>query len=125
MKPNRSTSFLSQEEFDRIKGQYAKFNEPWETTEVEELKAMAADQIPIEEIAVQLQRTPNSVKMKLKALGLYFPKPAPNAWTNDEESKLIELYSKDIPFEEIAEELGRSINAVVSRLVRLRIHLFN
>lgn len=57
MKPNRSTSFLSQEEFDRIKGQYAKFNEPWETTEVE--------------------------------------------------------------------ELGRSINAVVSRLVRLRIHLFN
>jgi hypothetical protein len=79
MKPNRSTCFLSQERFDQIKSKYANFNTPWQETEVEELKAMFADQLPVEEIATQLQRTPNSIKMKLKALGL-FPsahEPAP------------------------------------------------
>lgn len=75
MKPNRSTCFLSQERFDQIKSKYANFNAPWQGTEVKELKAMFADQISIEDIANQLQRTPNSIKLKLKALGLFPSSP--------------------------------------------------
>lgn len=125
MKPNRTTCFLPQEEFDKIKDRYSKFNEPWQESEIEELKVMAADQIILDEIAGQLQRTPNSVKMKMRTLGLYTPKPAPTAWTSDDEDHLIELYNNDIPFEDIAQELGRSVRAVISRLVYLRANLFN
>ena len=124
MKPNRSTCFLSQEAFDRIKSNYSKFNEPWQGSEIEELKTMAADQVPFEQIANQLQRTPNSVKMKLKTLGLYTPKPMPGTWSSDDEARLIEMYNDDLPFEDIAQELGRSVSAVVTRLVHLRINLF-
>ena len=93
MKPNRTTCFLSQEAFDRIKSNYSKFNEPWQDSEIEELKTMAADQVPFEQIANQLQRTPNSVKMKLKSLGLYTPKPMPGTWRSDDEARLIEMYT--------------------------------
>ena len=125
MKPNRTTCFLSQEAFDRIKSNYSKFNEPWQDSEIEELKTMAADQVPFEQIANQLQRTPNSVKKKLKSLGLYTPKPMPGTWRSDDEARLIEMYNDGLPFEDIAQELGRSVSAVVTRLVHLRINLFD
>lgn len=125
MKPNRTTCFLSQEEFNRIKSQYTKFNEAWQDSEIEELKSMAADQLSLEDISAQLQRTPNSVKMKMKALGLYTPKPSPAAWSSEDESKLVKLYNEGVPFEEIAAELSRSVSAVVTRLVHLRVNLFN
>ena len=124
MKPNRTTCFLSEEEFNRIKSQYAKFNEAWQDSEIEELKSMAADQLSLEDISAQLQRTPNSVKMKMKALGLYTPKPGPAAWSSEEESNLVKLYNEGLPFEEIAEGLGRSVSAVVTRLVHLRVNVF-
>lgn len=122
---NRTTCFLPMEEYNRIKSQYAKFNEPWQTSEVEELKTMATDGVPMGNIAIQLQRTPNSVKMKLRSLGLYTPKPSSRPWTPDDEAKLIRMYNDDIPFEDIAQEFGRSVSAVVSRLVLLRVKLFN
>lgn len=122
---NRTTCFLPQEEYDRIKSQYAKFNEPWQSSEVDELKTMATDCIPLGDIAIQLQRTPNSVKMKLRSLGLYTPRPASRPWSADDEAKLIRMYNDDVPFEEIAGEFGRSVKAVISRLVQLRVKLFN
>lgn len=122
---NRTTCFLPQEEYDRIKSQYAKFNEPWQSSEVDELKTMATDCIPLGNIAIQLQRTPNSVKMKLRSLGLYTPRPASRPWSADDEAKLIRMYNDDVPFEEIAGEFGRSVKAVISRLVQLRVKLFN
>lgn len=125
MAANRTTCFLPEEEFNRIKSQYAKFNEPWQSSEVEELKTMATDGVPLGNIAIQLQRTPNSVKMKLRSLGLYTPKPSSKPWSSDDESRLIQLYNDEVPFEEIADEFGRSVRAVVSRLVHLRVKLFN
>ncbi|MBO4476609.1 MAG: hypothetical protein J5737_07815 [Bacteroidales bacterium] len=113
------------EEYNRIKSQYSKFNEPWQSSEVDELKTMAADNVPVGDIAMQLQRTPNSVKMKLKSLGLYTAKPASKPWSNDDEAKLVQLYNNDVPFEDMAQEFGRSVGAIISRLVQLRVKLFN
>lgn len=113
------------EEYNKIKNRYAKFNEPWQSSEVEELESMAADSVPLGDIATQLQRTPNSVKMKMRSLGLYTPRPQPKPWSPDDEARLIQLYNDDVPFEEIAAEFDRSVGAVVSRLVLLRVKLFN
>ena len=52
--PNRSTAFLPQEKFDQIRAAYARFNEPWLPSEVEELKAMAEDKVTEEDMAAQL-----------------------------------------------------------------------
>ena len=123
MKPNRSTCFLSQEEFEKIRAKYAKFNEPWSPDEENELREMAADSQPINTMAEQLQRTPNSVRMKLKALGIL--KPRPTVWTEEDDSYLIDAYERDIPLEDIARRLNRSEKALVNRLVHLRIHLFD
>ena len=125
MANNRTTCFLPIEEYNRIKSQYAKFNEPWQSSEVDELKTMTADGIPLGNIALQLQRTPNSVKMKLRSLGLYTPKPASKPWSTDDEAKLVQLYNDDVPFDQIAEVFGRSVRAIISRLVYLRVKLFN
>ena len=125
MAANRTTCFLPIEEYNRIKSQYAKFNEPWQSSEVEELRMMTADGVPLGNIALQLQRTPNSVKMKLRSLGLYTPKPASKPWSTDDEAKLVQLYNDDVPFDQIAEVCGRSVRAIISRLVYLRVKLFN
>lgn len=125
MANNRTTCFLPIEEYNRIKSQYAKFNEPWQSSEVDELKTMTTDGIPLGNIALQLQRTPNSVKMKLRSLGLYTPKPASKPWSTDDEAKLVQLYNDDVPFDQIAEVCGRSVRAIISRLVYLRVKLFN
>ena len=125
MAANRTTCFLPIEEYNRIKSQYAKFNEPWQSSEVDELKTMTTDGIPLGNIALQLQRTPNSVKMKLRSLGLYTPKPASKPWSTDDEAKLVQLYNDDVPFDQIAEVCGRSVRAIISRLVYLRVKLFN
>lgn len=125
MANNRTTCFLPIEEYNRIKSQYAKFNEPWQSSEVDELKTMTADGVPLGNIALQLQRTPNSVKMKLRSLGLYTPKPASKPWSTDDEAKLVQLYNDDVPFDQIAEVFGRSVRAIISRLVYLRVKLFN
>ena len=125
MAANRTTCFLPIEEYNRIKSQYAKFNEPWQSSEVDELKTMTTDGIPLGNIALQLQRTPNSVKMKLRSLGLYTPKPASKPWSTDDEAKLVQLYNDDVPFDQIAEVFGRSVRAIISRLVYLRVKLFN
>ena len=125
MANNRTTCFLPIEEYNRIKSQYAKFNEPWQSSEVEELRMMTTDGIPLENIALQLQRTPNSVKMKLRSLGLYTPKPTSKPWSTDDEAKLVQLYNDDVPFDQIAEVCGRSVRAIISRLVYLRVKLFN
>ena len=125
MANNRTTCFLPLEEYNRIKSQYAKFNEPWQSSEVDELRMMTTDGIPLGNIALQLQRTPNSVKMKLRSLGLYTPKPASKPWSTDDEAKLVQLYNDDVPFDQIAEVFGRSVRAIISRLVYLRVKLFN
>ena len=125
MANNRTTCFLPLEEYNRIKSQYAKFNEPWQSSEVDELKTMTADGVPLGNIALQLQRTPNSVKMKLRSLGLYTPKPASKPWSTDDEAKLVQLYNDDVPLDQIAEVFGRSVRAIISRLVYLRVKLFN
>ena len=74
----------------------------------------------LDQMAGHLGRTPNSIKMKLKALGLYVPKPAPRPWSEDDDRELVELYCEGSSFEELAMIFGRSENAVISRLVRLR-----
>ena len=124
MKPNRTTLFLSQEAFERLKARYPKLNEPWQGADVEELKAMAADKVPLAAMSEQLGRTPNSLRIKLKSLGLYEPAASPKLWTEEEEKQLVEMYKQDVSFEDMAAHFGRSVRALVSRLVLLRMKLF-
>ena len=124
MTMNSKPFFLPQAEYERLKSLYPKFNEPWQAAEIDELKAMYNDGVPIREISEQLGRTQKSIRLRLTALGLYEPKPSPKAWTEDDERRLVRMYNEDLSFKEMSDILGRSEGAVVSRLVRLRVKLF-
>ena len=114
------TFFLSPERYDDLKGRYAKFNEPWASDEVDELRRMAADGVSRAEMSEQLGRTPNAIKMKLQSLGLYFPKPAARPWTDLDDDALVKLYREGASFTTLAATFSRSENAIISRLIRLR-----
>ena len=124
MTTNRRTLFLSPEEYDRLKAAYPKFNEPWQSDEEQELKSMAADKVPLKDMSAQLGRTANSLKMKLKSLGLYEPRPSSKPWTEADEKILVHMYNEGLSFEEMADHFGRTQGAIVSRLVKLRVNLF-
>ena len=112
--------FLSPEQYADLKGRYAKFNEPWTSDEEEELRQMAADGLSRESMSAQLGRSPNAVKMKLQSMGLYVPKPAAKPWTPQDEDALVEMYLSGASFSLLATTFGRTENAIIARLVRLR-----
>lgn len=112
--------FLTPEQYGDLKGRYAKFNEPWTGDETEELRQMALDGVTRAEMSAQLGRTPNAIKMKLQSLGLYVPKPAARPWTDLDDAALVQQYRDGASFATLAATFGRSENAVISRLVRLR-----
>ena len=114
------TLFLSPEQYDNLRGRYAKFNEPWTADELDELRRMAADGVPRAEMSEQLGRTPNAIKMKLQSLGLYVPKPAAKPWTDLDDDALVKLYREGASFTTLAATFSRSENAILSRLIRLR-----
>lgn len=112
--------FLTPEQYGTLKARYAKFNEPWTADEADELRRMAEDGVSREEMSQQLSRTPNAVKMKLQSMGLYVPKPAAKPWTTDDDAALVRQYLAGASFADLATAFGRTENAIVSRLVRLR-----
>ena len=112
--------FLTPEQYGDLKGRYAKFNEPWTADEVDELRRMAADGVPRAEMAEQLGRTPNAIRMKLQSLGLYVPKPAAKPWTPLDDDALVKLYREGASFTTLSATFNRSENAILSRLIRLR-----
>ena len=112
--------FLSPEQYADLKGRYAKFNEPWTADEAEELRQMAADGVTRAEMAAQLGRSPNAIKLKLQSLGLYVPKPASKPWTPEDENALVKLYRDGVSFAELASVFGRTEGAILRRLIRLR-----
>ena len=112
--------FLTPEQYGDLKGRYVKFNEPWSVDEVDELRRMAADGVPRAEIAEQLGRTPNAIRMKLQSLGLYVPKPAAKPWTDLDDDALVKLYREGASFTTLAATFSRSENAIITRLIRLR-----
>ena len=114
------TLFLSPEQYDNLRGRYAKFNEPWTADELDELRRMAADGVPRAEMSEQLGRTPNAIKMKLQSLGIYVPKPAAKPWTDLDDDALVKLYREGASFTTLAATFSRSANATLSRLTRLR-----
>ena len=112
--------FLSPEQFADLKSRYAKFNEPWTAEEAEELRQMAADGVTRADMAAQLGRSPNAIKMKLQSLGLYVPKPAAKPWTPEDEHALVKLYRDGVSFAELAAVFGRTEGAILRRLILLR-----
>ena len=112
--------FLSPDQYSDLKGRYAKFNEPWTDDEVEELRRMAADDIPRADMSEQLGRTPNAIRMKLQSLGLYTPKPAAKPWTPLDDDALVKMYREGASFTTLSATFGRSENAILTRLIRLR-----
>ncbi len=124
MSVNGFTRFLPPEDYEKLRAKYPKFNEPWDDNDVDELKKMYADGQPLQEMAEQLGRTPNSLRLRLKAFGLWESPPAPRQWTGEDDAALVEAYEAGTSFEELAERFGRSQRAIVSRLVLLRVKLF-
>ena len=112
--------FLSPDQYSDLKGRYAKFNEPWTPDEVEELRRMAADNVPRADMSEQLGRTPNAIRMKLQSLGLYTPKPAAKPWTPLDDDALVKLYREGASFTTLSATFGRSENAILKRLILLR-----
>ena len=112
--------FIPPEQYDQLKGRYAKFNEPWTAEETEELRQMAADGVTRAEMSQQLGRTPNAIKLKLQSLGLYVPKPAGRPWSADDDASLVRQYLAGASFASLAAAFNRTENAVISRLIRLR-----
>ena len=112
--------FLSPDQYSDLKGRYAKFNEPWTPDEVEELRRMAADNVLRADMSEQLGRTPNAIRMKLQSLGLYTPKPAAKPWTPLDDDALVKLYREGASFTTLSATFGRSENAIITRLIRLR-----
>ena len=112
--------FLSPEQYEALKGRYAKFNEPWTAEEADELKQMAADGVSRADMSQQLGRSPNAVKMKLQSLGLYVPKPAARPWTAEDDASLVRQYLAGDSFAALAAAFGRTEGAIISRLIRLR-----
>ena len=112
--------FLSPDQYSDLKGRYAKFNEPWTADEVEELRRMAADGVPRADMSEQLGRTPNAIRMKLQSLGLYTPKPAAKPWTDLDDDTLVKMYREGASFTILSSTFGRSENAIITRLIRLR-----
>lgn len=116
--------FMEPEDYARMKEKYPKFNEPWTKEDVSELEAMAQDKVALDAMAESLQRTNNAVRMKLKALGLWESRPKGLPWTEEANRDLVEMYEEGEAFEDMAARFNRSINAVVSHLVHLRVSLF-
>ena len=112
---------MAPEEYARLKEKYPKFNEPWASDEDDELRRMAEDGVPLQQMAEQLQRTRNSIRLRLQKLGLWTPKPAAKPWTPEEEERVVQMYGAGAAFDDIAATTGRTVNAIVSRLVRLHI----
>lgn len=116
--------FMDPEEYGRMKERYPKFNEPWAADEIAELQAMAQDKVPLDAMSENLQRTKNAVRMKLKALGMWESRPAPQPWAEADDQELVRRYEAGEPFEALAAHFARTPKAIVSRLVKLRLSLF-
>ena len=114
------STLLTPEHYTEIKSRYARFNEPWTAKEIEDLHEIVEYSFTVDEMATHLGRTPNSIRMKLKELGLTAYKPAPRRWTEDEDNKLVKMYCKGDSFDDMALYFCRTENAIISRLVRLR-----
>ncbi len=113
-------TILTPEQYGELKSRYPRFNEPWTPEETDCLREMAEMNLPHALMASELGRSANSIKMKLKAMGLYIPKPSPRPWTEEEDRRLVALYLDGLSFQHLAGAFNRSENAVISRLVRLR-----
>ena len=119
--PNRKTCFMADEDFMKIRSVYARFNEPWTEDEVDELKTMFADGVPMEDLASHLQRTPNSLKIKLQSLGLLEKKPAAKPWRPEDDDALVRLYNDGVGFDDMAGRFGRFILFI--RIIITPIHI--
>ena len=49
------------------------------------------------------------------------PENAGKPWTQDEEKVLLELYNEGLSKKEISQQLGRTLNSIMARLLRLGI----
>ena len=98
---------------------------PWNDAEVTILCELYSDHTD-RELAIQLGRSEWAVRGKARSLGLtHRENPAEGAprdsrpWSDEEERLLRELY-ETTPYEEIADLVGRSHNAVRCKIQQLR-----
>ena len=115
-----SRFLLTAEEIARIQQKYPRFLSKWTEAEEKDAREQYFDDVPIDEIALDLGRTPKSVKLKLKELGILLPQNPGRKWTKEEDTFLENLLGDDITLTEICETMGRSRSSVMTRLLKMR-----
>lgn len=115
---------MTPEQFAALRQKYPKFNEPWSGEDIELLTQYTQEGMSLDEMSNRLQRSKKAVRMRQQAMGIYTPKPVARLWSAEDDQTLKSMYTDGVSFEEIAENLGRTVNSIVARLVRLRMPLF-
>lgn len=83
------------------------------------LRAMYRMNIPIEQIAIELKRSPSAIRRRLYRIGLKKVKKKCVLWSREEEYILKELlYNTDKDLKAISELTGRTVSAVKKKIYR-------
>lgn len=111
---------LTAEQIARVQQKYPRFLSKWTEDEETQVKDKFSADVSVEEIADSMGRTPKSVKLKLKELGILLPQNPGRKWTKEEDTFLENLLGDDITLTEICETMGRSRSSVMTRLLKMR-----
>lgn len=88
----------------------------WTTGEVEELRRMSRDGLPLREIAARLERTLKAVGIQAVRMGIRSPRQS--NWSTAELRRARMLYDTGFSPTEIGKEIGRSVRSVSAQLSR-------
>ena len=121
-KMNRSIGAVSQQlRRKNIKPVKQKRNRKgWSIEELEELKELVASGKPTNEIAKQLDRTENSIQLKMRKLNITSPNLSKRKWTKEDTQLLIDWWG-DHSMENIAKKLNRSVSSIKNKAFLLKL----
>jgi hypothetical protein len=87
----------------------------WSTAEDQLLRRLYADQLPVEQIAGRLARSPDAVLARRQALGIA-PRRRSRPWSPREQALLRAAAASGLPASLVAQRRGRSTEQVCARL---------
>lgn len=93
---------------------------PWTTEELQHLREMYTEGADPADIAAAIGRTKGAVVQCAALNGWTSGASKQKAWTYNEEYRLVQRWRQGATLGELAEELGRSADAIKQRLIRLR-----
>lgn len=110
-----------QEYMKQARVQFPQFNAPWRRNDTDQLRQRFRAGERIGDIAADLQRSPNGVRMKLMGMGEIFGYLGRDGqdWTDTEDERLCRFFSQGYDAQEIAQLLGRRKKDVKARFLEI------